>query len=88
MQYDTLLKTSQWFKKRKTILERDNHKCCNCGSDASLHVHHKQYHINKTTGMFIVPWKYENRYLITLCNKCHESGHQKYKVPTFNINHH
>ncbi len=84
-EYNTLLKRPQWFEKRKIILARDNNKCRCCGAATGLHVHHRQYHVSKRTGSFQLPWKYENKYLVTLCDKCHSAGHTKFKVPTFTI---
>lgn len=84
-EYNSLLKSPQWIEKRKIILARDNNKCRCCSSTTGLHVHHRQYHLSKQTGNFIVPWKYENKYLITLCEKCHSAGHAKFKVPSFTI---
>ncbi len=83
--YNTLLKTTRWYEKRKTILSRDNNKCRSCGVTSGLHIHHRQYHINIKTGLFLRPWEYADRYLITLCSQCHEAGHKKFKIPTFNI---
>lgn len=84
-EYYNLLKSPQWLEKRKTILERDNNKCRCCGGTKALQVHHRQYHVSKRTGEMQLPWKYENKYLITLCEKCHSAGHTKFKVPTFTI---
>lgn len=83
--YSNLLKSPQWFNKRKTILSRDDNKCRCCGSVDRLHVHHRQYHLRKQTGKFKLPWKYQNKYLITLCENCHKAGHQNLKVPFFKI---
>lgn len=85
-EYNTLLKSKRWFDKRKIILARDRNKCRSCGSNENLQVHHRQYQIIKRTGLFQLPWKYDNRYLVTLCNKCHKNGHQVYKVPSYIIN--
>jgi hypothetical protein len=35
------------------------------------------------TGKLLMPWDYEDRYLVTLCKKCHEAGHALIKVPTY-----
>ncbi len=83
--YNTLLKSPQWFEKRKIILARDNNKCRCCSGTNSLNVHHRQYHVSKRTGNFQLPWKYHQKYLITLCEKCHKAGHAKFKIPTFTI---
>ncbi|OYU56713.1 MAG: HNH endonuclease [Chitinophagaceae bacterium BSSC1] len=79
------LQTTCWKEKRALILMRDANKCRNCGSSNNLQVHHRQYHINKITGQKSDPWNYNNKYLITLCNSCHEIGHKLYKVPYFKI---
>ena len=84
-EYNELLQDPRWFDKRKIILARDSNKCSNCGTTRGLHVHHRQYHISKSTGEFKHPWNYQNKYLITFCGKCHTAGHSKYKVPAFII---
>lgn len=84
-EYNSLLKTASWFEKRKFILARDDNKCRCCGATKSLQVHHRQYHVNKQTGKKLSPWIYDNKYLITLCEKCHAAGHNKYNVPSFKI---
>ena len=83
--YISLLKHPKWFEKRKQILLRDGNACIVCGSDSNLNIHHRQYHINARTGQFVQPWNYNPRYLITLCNECHQKGHSKFKVPYFKI---
>jgi len=83
--YDSLLKTSQWQNKRMAILERDGNMCRCCKTTNRLQVHHRQYHIKNRTGEFVPPWKYDSKYLITLCDNCHLAGHSQYKVPTFHI---
>lgn len=66
MNYSEKLRSPLWQKKRLEILQRDNFTCLNCGDNKShLHVHHLQYL------RFKDPWEYDNDYLITLCNKCH-----------------
>lgn len=80
--YGALLLKEEWKEKRKTILERDDYKCRNCGSENELQVHHRQYHIDLNTGEKLPPWQYHGRYLISLCTDCHQTGHQHYKVPT------
>jgi 5-methylcytosine-specific restriction endonuclease McrA len=81
--YKEQLSLPQWRTKRSEILKRDFYKCRACGNTSSLHVHHRQYHTEKKTGNYFPPWKYDNNYLITLCEKCHRVGHEFYKVPTF-----
>ena len=81
--YVEMLLTERWRQKREEILERDNRKCRNCGKSQNLHVHHRQYHIDSKTGLQREVWDYDNKYLVTLCETCHETGHQQYKVPNF-----
>ena len=83
--YNSLLSSPKWFEKRKIILNRDNNKCLGCGSKDGLQVHHRQYHIDKKTGKFVLPWNYKTKNLITLCAVCHLAGHSLYKVPVFEI---
>ncbi|SIQ53339.1 hypothetical protein SAMN05421545_0358 [Pontibacter lucknowensis] len=83
--YAELLETPQWHQKRRQVLERDRHRCKNCGAANSLQVHHRQYHKVGYTGEFVFPWQYQNHLLVTLCNTCHEKGHSVYKVPVFII---
>jgi 5-methylcytosine-specific restriction endonuclease McrA len=81
--YAEKLLSKMWKTKREEILQRDNRKCCNCGSASNLQVHHRQYHINVKTGTKREPWDYKNNYLVTLCNSCHENGHKQYNIPIF-----
>lgn len=83
--YKELLFDKRWLEKRAGILKRDNFRCVMCCSDKHLIVHHKQYHVNKRTGEKLVPWDYHDKYLVTLCEKCHNKGHQLYEIPTFEI---
>lgn len=80
-QYSELLKSPLWKIKRERIMERDGHKCVNCGSSSSLVVHHKQYHFFKKRNELANPWEYDDKYLITLCSTCHQSGHEIFDIP-------
>jgi len=82
--YNSLLLAAPWRNKRTEIMQRDGNRCVNCGSQEELNVHHRQYHINKINQEYKKPWEYDNKFLITLCRKCHEAGHKLYKVPVFN----
>lgn len=81
MQYDLLLTSDKWKAKRKEILHRDGNTCAVCGANASLQVHHRQYHTDRKTGKYLPPWQYHSKYLITLCSSCHKDGHEHYKIP-------
>lgn len=78
--YGELLWDERWREKRKRIINRDNGRCIFCGSSEDLVVHHRQYHVTEE-GKKYVPWSYDDKYLITVCKKCHQAGHNKYKVP-------
>ena len=74
MSYQSQLLNKEWKAKRLEILERDNNECQICLSTERLHIHHKKYiHGYKA-------WEYENKYLITLCHKCHLT-HELVKNP-------
>lgn len=68
-QYHHQLEHPLWLKKRQIILERDQHKCCLCGSEFNLQVHHTKYHSDKKA------WEYPNLTLVTLCKDCHQKVH-------------
>ncbi len=73
--YSELLKDPRWQRKRLEILERDNWTCQWCkDKDSTLHVHHKKYQSGKK------PWEYDNSYLLTLCEGCHEDDYQRRDV--------
>ncbi|MDH5570391.1 MAG: HNH endonuclease [Gammaproteobacteria bacterium] len=70
MNYSKDLKSPKWQKKRLEILQRDEWKCTACNDDSTtLCVHHKEYHKDKK------PWEYDNDFLVTLCEKCHQYEH-------------
>lgn len=65
--YKNALASPQWQKKRLEIMQRDNFACRYCGNqERTLHIHHKSYEKGKK------PWEYDNKNMITLCDKCHE----------------
>ncbi len=66
MTYSDKLKDPRWQKKRLQILERDNWKCKKCSDEETpLHVHHLEYNGD--------PWETDNKYLVTLCEHCHNA---------------
>ena len=83
--YGARLFDPRWKARRKQIIERDGHKCVNCGSAEKLQVHHRQYHFVASLNTMKDPWEYSDRLLITLCEPCHRKGHQKYKVPIITL---
>ena len=65
--YAELLRKPEWQKKRLEIMQRDDFTCQYCGcKERELQVHHRVYHKGAK------PWEYDNRELITLCDRCHE----------------
>lgn len=66
-EYAKMLLDPRWQRKRLEILERDGWACTICGDkEKTLHVHHMHYLYGAA------PWEYENGYLSTLCEDCHE----------------
>jgi hypothetical protein len=83
--YGALLFDPRWRAKRQEILNRDNNSCLICAGADNLQVHHRQYHFVVRQNRFKLPWEYDDRLLISLCESCHKRGHNKYRVPTINI---
>ena len=73
-------RSPKWQKLRLEILERDEWTCQKCFDDESqLQVHHRKYiYGNKV-------WEYDESYLVTLCDKCHqvESKNMKGEMDVF-----
>lgn len=72
--YSEKLKNANWQKKRLEVLSRDNWTCLSCGRNClneglCAHVHHIKYLPN------LEPWEYENNYLATYCELCHNTEH-------------
>ena len=65
--YARYLRSSQWKKKAQKVRQRDHFKCKLCGKPGYI-VHHKTY---ERVGH---EWM---RDLITVCEACHKSIHQK-----------
>ena len=83
MDYKEQLNTPEWNIKRLQILQRDNYTCQRCGKspkkctaeiDFILNVHHLKYIPQ------LMAWEYNEKYLVTLCNFCHEYMHIKLKL--------
>jgi len=69
LSYSEKLKNPQWQKKRLQIFQRDNWTCQSCGDTTSpLHIHHLKY-------FRVDPWEYDDHFLVTYCETCHESEH-------------
>jgi len=73
-EYSELLKDPRWQKKRLQIFERDEWRCVWCEEDEiTLHVHHLKYENDKD------PWEIDNRWLITVCEDCHDYEYEQRK---------
>lgn len=83
--YRQQLYDPRWRSLRDEILQRDGYRCRSCGSPHGLQVHHRQYHVWRKTGAWKKPWEYSPRLLVSLCDRCHESGHKQYQVPIISI---
>lgn len=83
--YGAFLFDQRWKDKRQKIIARDGHRCVVCKAKENLQVHHRQYHFLARENQYKPPWDYEDRLLITLCEVCHQQGHNKYKVPTITL---
>ncbi|MGV9141480.1 MAG: HNH endonuclease [Promethearchaeota archaeon] len=76
---------ANWIDVKKKIKERDRDKCCICGDDNILHIHHiipmRFYQSRKN---FDDEWYLkanDESNLITLCNSCHRSVHNSDSHP-------
>ena len=68
--YSDKLRDPRWQRLRLLIFQRDNWTCQSCGcTENNLQVHHLKY----LPG--IEPWEYEPYFLVTYCEKCHETEH-------------
>jgi 5-methylcytosine-specific restriction endonuclease McrA len=76
-EYADLLRTNEWREKRDKILKRDRFACKQCGTKKNLHIHHLWYPLGKN------PWEIDDKYLQTLCEKCHEGEHNLNTLGSF-----
>ena len=69
MTYAEQLQTQEWRELSDRIKRRDADSCQTCMSLTNLQVHHKRYISGRKA------WEYEDSYLITLCDTCHNKVH-------------
>ena len=81
-EYSKLLQDERWKEKRRKIISRDRCRCTWCGSDSNLQVHHKYYE-KFPNNEFVDLWDYPDETLVTLCEKCHEKAHEKYRTRVY-----
>ena len=74
MTYEEQLQDLRWIKVSKRIKARDKNSCQLCMKGTDLQVHHKAY----LPGL--MAWEYDEHYLITLCDGCHNKQHGKEEV--------
>jgi len=79
--YGKLLFDKRWSSRRAEILARDNHCCVVCAAGDKLQVHHRQYHYIVQLRQYKAPWDYADNLMVTLCERCHQRGHSKYRIP-------
>ncbi|MBI3719239.1 MAG: hypothetical protein HY252_11695 [Sphingobacteriales bacterium] len=63
------LKSEAWQRKRYVVFKRDKWRCVFCGKPATQ-VHHKRY-AKRNIGKEPIHW------LVSVCNDCHDSLHDK-----------
>ena len=74
MEYKEQLKDQRWKDRRREILVRDSFRCQKCYHKSHHnHVHHVVYEHGR------MAWEYEDEYLITLCQTCHQKEHDTAK---------
>jgi hypothetical protein len=70
--YHDYLKSEQWAKKKKEVLDFWDYKCALCGSNARIEVHHRTYErLGRERLTDLIP----------LCHKCHTAHYLKVQNP-------
>ena len=64
--YRAHIKSPEWQRTRRLVLDRDEHRCRTCGSETDLSVHHVHY---RTFG------HEDGSELVTLCTDHHQVEH-------------
>lgn len=72
--YSEKLRDPRWQKKRLDIFNRDGWVCQSCDRNCldlrlTAHIHHILYLPD------CEPWEYDDKYLATYCEFCHETEH-------------
>lgn len=64
--YSEKLRDPRWQKMRLEVFNRDDWRCCVCGTkEVTLNVHHRWYERGQE------PWEASLDQLVTLCEDCH-----------------
>lgn len=75
-EYQTYLASDHWKRTKEMHFQKEhNRKCCLCGTDESLHVHHKFYK-QKGVGSVLGREQEVKGLLCTLCANCHYLWHK------------
>lgn len=72
--YQAYIASDQWRNLRARAINRDEGKCCHCGTSSKLRVHHHTYPGTPKDGQWHLDCL-EN--LTTLCKDCHEQEHKR-----------
>ena len=70
-EYSNYLKTDNWKRIRKLVLERDQYLCQGCRTKKAVHVHHTTYDFLGDELLF---------QLISLCVDCHQKIHPEKNI--------
>lgn len=65
--YRVYLASQHWQRIRLAAMDRDKHKCVDCGVSEGLQVHHWQYRES--------PYQTKLQDVYTVCQACHEKAH-------------
>jgi hypothetical protein len=69
--YSQMLLDPRWQRRRLEVFQRDGWRCRHCNAESrQLHAHHIAY----LRGL--APWDYDGRWLVSLCDRCHEAEHR------------
>lgn len=72
MDYKEQLKDKRWIELSAKVKDFYDHRCCGCGNNNDLHVHHKRYFKGRKA------WEYDIGELVCLCSGCHETFHKNF----------
>ena len=61
-----------WAKRRQAVLERDGHRCRQCGNPGALEVHHLAGSLRKDYRARVLS---PQKDLVALCRTCHLEAH-------------
>lgn len=83
-EYNELLKTAEWKRRREDVFIARGRRCMYCGNGDNLDIHHK-YYFKYPDGEFVKPWEYNMDCYMVLCRDCHNRVHDKYRIKSYYI---